>query len=104
MAGSLINPYVGLVGSLINPSVGLDVSCCVEIVSNLWLDSPINPSMRWLDCLQSDKPICWLDWSLKVNVGLVECHCTLAMYESVSVPLFLEETMPSSRVVVSPRD
>ena len=54
-----------------------------DLVSNLWLDSMIklttndglassltNLIVRWLDCEQSDKPICWLDWSLKVNVDL----------------------------------
>ena len=42
-----------------------------------------------LECftLHPDKPNC---------AGLVECYCTLAMYESASVPLFLEEIMPSS--------
>ena len=126
----------------------------LDMVSNVWLDSLINPiandvlarypdksSMRWLDCEQSNKPICWLNWSLKVNVGLTvnnlwnptvrwlgrvacethllgcfplqpnkpdcvgldECYCTLDMYESSSVPLFLEEIMPSSRVVMSLR-
>ena len=45
--------------------------------------------------LQPDKPNC---------VGLAECYCTLAMCESASVPLFLEEIVPSLGVVVLLRD
>ena len=38
------------------------------------------------------------------GVGLAECYCTLDMYESASVPLFLEEIMPSLGVAVLLRD
>ena len=63
--------------------------------------------MRWLSrvacethllgCfpIQPDKPNC---------VGLVVYYYTLAMCESASVPLFLEEIMPSSGVEVLLRD
>ena len=45
--------------------------------------------------LHPDKPNC---------VGLAECYYTLTMCESASVPLFLEEIMPSSGVAVLLRD
>ena len=45
--------------------------------------------------IQLDKPNC---------VGLVECYCTLAMYDSANVPLFLEEIMPILGVAVLLRD
>ena len=32
------------------------------LVGNLWLGSLINPVVRWLVCVQADKPISWLDY------------------------------------------
>ena len=64
-------------------------NCEMDWLSGLWT--------HLLECftLQPDKPN---------YVGLTECYCTLAMYESASVPLFLEEIMLRSGVAVSLRD
>ena len=73
-----------------------------------WLGILINLAVRWLDCEQSVKPIYWCVFPyIMINpTGLpwMIFIAPLAMYESSSVPLFLEEIMPISEVAVLLRD
>ena len=36
----------GLAGSLINPSVGLVVCCVLDLVSKIWMEILINPTVN----------------------------------------------------------
>ena len=40
-----------------------------------WLGSLINPGVRWLDSVQSIKPICSLDWSLRWRLAWLWIVC-----------------------------